>query len=167
MAPNNSKMSGMGHIIAAISPLGAALSIYALFMHWVSGKLLVVGKTITAMDFPNVFWSVLIGSAAIIMVYGWAIVARDIVKKRVVITILSSATLAAAGYFLYKYGQKSSMPGVRISFHGGLLICFIGLFLCVIGSIIPLKILDGKKPGDLSTKQDKIKPGQSEIRPAQ
>ena len=160
-------MSGAGHIIAAISPLCAALSIYALFIPWVSGKLLVVGKTITALNFPNVFWSVLIGCVAIIVVYIWAILTRDIARRRPIIFILCFATLAATGYFLYVYSQKSSMPGVRISFHGGILICFIGLILAAAGSIIPLNLFDSKKGNSVLTRTRKSKKSQSEIRPAQ
>jgi hypothetical protein len=130
------------NIIMAISPIFAAIAIYSLFTPWVSGKLLLIGKTITAFDFPNVFWTVLIGSLAIIAVYVWGILARNLVRVRGIVLAISAVTLVAAGYFLYVYSQKPSIPGVRVSFHGGLLFCFISLVVSLIGSIVPIYLLD-------------------------
>lgn len=132
-------------IITAISPIFAAIAIYSLFTPWVSGKLLIVGKTITALNFPNVFWSVLIGCLAIIAVYVRSILTRDTVRNRGIVLVISALTLAAAGYFLYVYSQKPSLPGVRISFRGGLLLCFMSLILSLIGSIATIYIMDSHK----------------------
>ena len=130
-----SKLSSF--IAASISPIFAAIAIYSLFIPWVSGKLLVIGKTITAKDFPNVFWSVIIGGLAIIGVYIHSLFSGEIVKRRVVVFILSVMTLLSSGYFLYLYSKTPSIPGVRVSFRGGLLVCFISLILAVAGSVIP------------------------------
>jgi hypothetical protein len=153
--------------ITAISPVFAAIAIYSLCMPWVSGKLLVIGKTIHALDFPNVFWSVLIGCLALIVVYIRAILVREIIKWRGVIIALSVATLVAAAYFLYGYSKTPSIPGVRVSFHGGLLICFGSLILSVAGSLVPLNLLNTKKERRFSVKGEKFKQGQPEIRPEQ
>jgi hypothetical protein len=153
--------------ITVISPIFAAIAIYSLFMPWVSGKLLVIGKTIRAFDFPNVFWSVLIGCLALIVIYVRAILAREIIKRRGVIIALSAATLIAAGYFLYGYSKTPSIPGVRVSFHGGLLICFGSLILSVIGAIIPLDLFNVKKEKCLSENSEKSKRGQPKIHPEQ
>ncbi len=128
--------------MAAISPIFAAIAIYSLFTPWVSGKLLVVGKTITGFDFPNVFWSVLIGCISIIAIYVWGIMARDTTRNRKIVLALSLITLVAAGYFLYDYAQKPSIPGVRISFRGGLLLCFASLITSFFGMLTIIYMMD-------------------------
>jgi hypothetical protein len=167
MSNDNFTKDPITYVITAISPVFAAIAIYSLFMPWVSGKLLVIGKTIRAFDFPNVFWSVLIGCAALVVVYIRAILAREIIKRRGVIIALSAATLIAAGYFLYGYSKTPSIPGVRVSFHGGLLICFGSLILSVVGAIIPLDLFNVKKDKCLSENSEKSKRGQPEIHPEQ
>jgi hypothetical protein len=153
--------------ITALSPIFALVAIISLFMPWVSGKLLVIGKTITSLDFPNVFWSVLIGCTALIFIYIKGVMSGEIIKRRGVIAALASATLIAAGYFLYVYSKKPSIPGVKISFHGGLLLCFVSLIFSVVGAFIPLDIFSQAKKESASEKREKPKPGQSEIPPEQ
>jgi hypothetical protein len=153
--------------MTAISPIFAAIAIYSLFTPWVSGKLLVVGKTITGFDFPNVFWSVLIGCLAIIIVYIRSFITRDAVKSRGVIFALAAVTTIAAVYFLYVYSKKPSIPGVRVSLRGGLLLCFTSLVLSVIGSVVPLSILSPNRRESSSEKIGKSKPDQSQNQPEQ
>jgi hypothetical protein len=167
MSDDSFSKDPIAYAITAISPVFAAIAIYSLFMPWVSGKLLVIGKTIRALDFPNVFWSVLIGCTALIVVYIRAILAREIIKRRGVIIALSATTLIAAGYFLYGYSKTPSIPGVRVSFHGGLLICFGSLILSVVASIIPPNLISAKRKERVSVKAEKAKQGQPEIHPEQ
>lgn len=153
--------------VMAISPVFAALAIYSLFTPWVSGKLLVVGKTITAFDFPNVFWSVLIGCLAIIIVYIRSFITQDAVKSRGVIFALAAATTVAAVYFLYVYSKKPSIPGVKISLHGGLMFCFVCLILAMAGSIVPPDFFIPKKRKRAGQKTAKPILDQSENQPEQ
>lgn len=146
--------------MTAISPIFAAIAIYSLFTPWVSGKLLVVGKTITGFDFPNVFWSVLIGCLAIIFVYVQSLILGDVIKRRGAIFALSAATLLASGYFLYVYSKKPSIPGIKVSLHGGLLLCFVSMMLAAASSVIPLNLFLPQKQKDTASKIDKPKQNQ-------
>jgi len=161
MSAENIKNKPIHYIITAISPFFAVIAIYSLFTPWVSGKLLLIGKTISSMDFPNVFWSVLIGCLAIIAIYIWGILTGSLVKNRGMVLAISSLTLVAASYFLYVYSQKPSIPGVRVSLHGGLLLCFVCLILAVAGAIVPINLLTPQKRKSVSPKIDKTHKEQS------
>jgi hypothetical protein len=167
MSSANSSDSQIKYAITAISPIFASISIISLFLPWVSGKLLVIGKTITAFDFPNVFWSVLIGSLALIVVYIRSILASETTQRRAAILALASVTLIAAGYFLYGYSKSPSIPGVRVSFHGGLLLCFASLILSVIGAVIPLNLFKSPKSAKPADNNKQSTQNRLEIPPTQ
>jgi hypothetical protein len=124
-------------IIAAIYPFTLILAITSLYQPWVSGRLLVVGKTMTGSGFPNVFWSVLLGSAACLAIYVSGIIAHNLSSRRPILLILSFITLIVAGYFLNSYSQASGFPGVRISLHGGVLLTYSSLTLAVLLAAVP------------------------------
>jgi hypothetical protein len=159
MVRNKFKSLRPKKVMMALYPVGALMAIISLFLPWVSGKLLVVGKTITGLGFPNVFLSVLIGCIAIIAVYIWGIMSKAIESKRPVLIILSLATFIVTGYFLYSYSRQPGIPGVSISLHGGVLLTLAGLTLSLIGAIIPWKSAEKRtKHGESLPKSDDIRP---------
>ena len=125
----------MAFLKSLLTPLGAIIAIASLFRPWFSGHLTFIGKVVSGIAFPGAFWVVLMGSLAVLVVYIYGIINSKNVLIKYVGFGFSLLTLLLTVFFLYRYSQQSSAPGVSIQMRHGLPLTFAGIILMIAGAL--------------------------------